>query len=440
MKSKNRDSGICRIFILIFCVSIIGISIITGSLFVNYKFDFAKGHFYLSFLQKICLIFIFITTINLIYRIVFALYYRSFSNGNGSDSNELPSISVIIPVYNEGQFVTKTIESVLSSDYTKGRMQVIIVDDGSKDDTKEWLKNIGKKQYLEIYTHNENKGKRIAIQTGISHSRGDIIITVDSDTILDKKAVSEIIKPFLSDKSIGAVTGCVKAYNHSRNWLTRIVSARYALSFDIFRASQSVFKSVMCCSGVLSAYKKEIFIEVMPDWLSQEFLGKKCTYGDDRALTNLILKKGYYTVYQRTAVAYTCIPENITKLFKMLNRWNKSYIRENLIFTKFAFKKYRKNYRFMPIWDFFISNSILLIQYFILPILIYQFVINPIFILRYASIIIITYFIYIALYFRISKDFNIVYGLISPVLHIFFNMWIFPYALFNLKETKWGTR
>ena len=105
----------------------------------------------------------------------------------------------------------------------------------------------------------------------------------------------------------------MRVYNKTENLLTRMLAVRYVMAFEFFRASTSVFKTVMCCSGVLSAYRAKVVSRLQGAWLNQEFLGQKCTYGDDRALTNFVLREGYHTVYQRTAEVKTLAPPTLSE-------------------------------------------------------------------------------------------------------------------------------
>src|SRR5262249_25091689 len=105
------------------------------------------------------------------------------------------------------------------------------------------------------------------------------------------------------------------------------------------RSVQSVFRTVYCCPGALAAYRATVVRQVMSAWENQTFLGVPCTFGEDRGMTNCILEAGYDTVYQRTAVVHTIVPETYVKLCKMYLRWDRSYIREELRFARIVWKR-----------------------------------------------------------------------------------------------------
>ncbi|HHY97517.1 MAG TPA: glycosyltransferase, partial [Firmicutes bacterium] len=113
--------------------------------------------------------------------------------------------------------------------------------------------------------------------------------------------------------------------------LTKMQAVRYFVSFRIIKASESVFKSVTCCSGCYSAYRRSAVLKVLERWKNQTFPGKRCTFGDDRSLTNLLLREGYSLLYMSDAIVRTIVPETWRGYFRQQLRWKKSWFRETLI-------------------------------------------------------------------------------------------------------------
>jgi hyaluronan synthase len=197
----------------------------------------------------------------------------------------------------------------------------------------------------------------------------------------------------------------------------------------------------MVCSGVISAYRKSILLKVIPKWLSQKFLGVKCTYGDDRSLTNLTIKNGYDTVYNRNAIAYTLIPENLKKLIKMFIRWNKSYIRESLIFASFIFsKKIKKRFKSIAILDFVLTNLGIILYYIALVVGFIYFFFYPLYVIKFLTMIALISGIYMLFYLRIEKTTDFIYGILYAYISIFALSWIPIYAGLTLKDNSWLTR
>ena len=114
---------------------------------------------------------------------------------------------------------------------------------------------------------------------------------------------------------------------------------RYYLSFKLVKTAESVFGLVTCCPGCLSAYRKEYLLKVLEPWLNQMFLGAPATFGDDRSLTNYILKD-YRVIYNETAICMTIVPETWKRYMTQQVRWKKSWLRETLRAAGFIYKKH----------------------------------------------------------------------------------------------------
>lgn len=158
-------------------------------------------------------------------------------------------------------------------------------------------------------------------------------LTIDSDTAPDPLATENLVRVLIG-KRAGAVTGYVDIGNCGVNTLTRMVDWRYWTAFHVERAAQSRFKSVMCCSGPLSLYRAELMddpkLRLMELYITQTFLGLLCTFGDDRNMTNLILRAGYSVLFVPEATCLTAAPETMAEYKKQQTRWNMSFYREML--------------------------------------------------------------------------------------------------------------
>jgi len=208
-------------------------------------------------------------------------------------------------------------------------LEVIIVDDGSSNASD--IKRITERAGF-IYLHQANAGKREAMYYGLAKARPEskAILFSDSDTVWKKDAAKQLVDTLYADNRTGAVTGEVAVLNHNYSVMTRLIGMRYHMAFAYERASQSYFKTVTCISGPLGAYKRHVIESIKDDFISQTFMGKPCTYGDDRHLTNLVLIKGYQVRYAAKAKCYTQAPTKFFALLKQQSRWGKSYWREIL--------------------------------------------------------------------------------------------------------------
>jgi hyaluronan synthase len=183
-----------------------------------------------------------------------------------------------------------------------------------------------------VHRSPENRGKRFAQAWGFDQAQTDIVVTVDSDTVLQSDAIAEIVKPF-ADRRVNGVCGYARGLNRRRNLLTRLIDLRYTNSFLYERGAYSVLGSVLCSTGVLSAWRREVVLDNREDYLNQRFLGTEVHYGDDRRLTAYALRTGR-VVLQDTAVALTHVPERMSHFLKQQVRWNKSFFRESLLLLR----------------------------------------------------------------------------------------------------------
>lgn len=262
-------------------------------------------------------------------------HFKHRTSANDLIAKELPSISVIYPVYHESPEVLQRVLEHAQECLSIPNLEIIFVDDGSPNvEELRPLYEAFESERIRI-VYQQNGGKRQAQYTGLKHVQGQIIVTVDSDTLINPPGILNLVQPLLNDQSIGAVCGEVAIENSRTNLLSRLISLRYWSAFNLERAAQSLFGSVLCCSGPFSAYRKSILDKVKEDYIHQFFLGQRCTYGDDRHLTNLVLREGYRVVFQPGALASTFCPETILEYIAQQTRWNKSFYREMLWTLKF---------------------------------------------------------------------------------------------------------
>ncbi|XP_015262182.1 PREDICTED: hyaluronan synthase 3 [Gekko japonicus] len=156
----------------------------------------------------------------------------------------------------------------------------------------------------------------------------DYVQVCDSDTVLDPACTVEMLRILEEDPHVGGVGGDVQILNKYDSWISFLSSVRYWMAFNVERACQSYFGCVQCISGPLGMYRNALLQHFLEDWYDQTFLGSKCSFGDDRHLTNRVLSLGYRTKYTARA---KCLTETPTRYLRWLNqqtRWSKSYFRE----------------------------------------------------------------------------------------------------------------
>ena len=351
-----------------------------------------------------------------------------------------PSLTVIIPAYNEGPMVLKSIESVVRADYPQERLEVLVVDDGSQDDTWTYISQAAQR-YPGLVTalrHERNRGKREALALGFARARGEILVTIDSDSVIERGALLALAGPF-RDPRVGAVAGKVMVYNRAHGLIPRMLHVRFIVSFDMLRATESVYRNVYCCPGALTGLRATAVRRVLERWSHQEFLGSRCTFGEDRAMTNYLLDQGYDAVYQRTAVVHTLVPSAYGKLCRMLLRWNRSYVREEIRFARILWKRPWPT-RVMALFDRLVTNIGQIMAcsgLVLLPFLVAQdpSLTAPMFATAgTASLFHVLY------YLRSERSFHFVYGVLYAYFSSIALFWIFPYALATVRARGWLTR
>lgn len=357
-----------------------------------------------------------------------------------NNNTPLPKISLIIPSYNEdSKILLQSIMSCRNQDYPD--LEVFVVDDGSKDIAR--LEKTVYRQFeddpiVTIIRSQKNVGKRHAQHLAFEHATGEIIVTIDSDTLLhDTQALQKIIRRFNDSPKIGAITGDVQVENHSVNILTRLIGYRYWTAFHQERAAQSYFNVLMCCSGPFSAYRRDIIERVKDRYISQQFLGKTCTYGDDRHLTNLVLEEGYSVVFDGQVKVHTYVPEVIDGYIKQQIRWNKSFYREML----WTLKSIRKHHWYM-IYDLCMQLILPFLLIVALIAMVYQTISTGDIYHLYKYIAILAGIAIVRALYGIYRTKNIGFLLfvIYGFMHVLLLLPTRLYALATLNEVKWGTR
>lgn len=249
-----------------------------------------------------------------------------------------PSLTVVISARNEEAAIESTIDSCFSADYPDDLREVVVVNDGSTDGTAEAIARAKLKHPELIARHIPPSGKREGMATGVRLAKGELVVFVDSDTWLFPDALKQIVSGF-QDRTVGAVAGNAHVTNHDLNMLTAMQDVRYYLSFRLMKTAESVFSTVSCCPGCLSCYRREYLVKILDQWLHQRFLGAKATFGDDRSLTNFILRD-YRVLYNERAISRTLVPETWERYMTQQVRWKKSWLRETWIAGKFIWRKH----------------------------------------------------------------------------------------------------
>ena len=283
----------------------------------------------------------------------------------------------------------------------------------------------------------ENRGKRAAMAAGIRASSAEVIVFVDSDSVVEPDALRRLVQP-LADPKVGAVCGHADVLNVRDTWLTRMQAVRYFVAFRVVKAAESVFNAVTCCSGCFSAYRREAIMPRMDWWENQRFLGVDSTFGDDRSLTNCVLRD-WRIVYERRAVSHTIVPSSFRAFVIQQTRWKRSWTRESVIAAKFIWRKH-------PIAAFFTYLSI------VLPLLapvaaVHALLWGPMthggtLPLVYLAGIYALAMVYSLYYLLFQREYDLVwiYGVLFVFVYLTIMLWQTYYAIATCRTAAWGTR
>ncbi|MGJ5642168.1 glycosyltransferase family 2 protein [Formosa sp. S-31] len=370
------------------------------------------------------------------------LYFKYKPVSSVSDE-ELPSCTVIVPAYNEGKLVFDTLMSLAESEYPEEKLQLLAIDDGSKDDTWYWMKEaknvLGDR--VEIFQQPENKGKRHALYRGFHLGTGDVFVTVDSDSVVNTDTLRNLVSPFVTNEQCGAVAGNIRVLNNEKAILPKMLNVSFVMSFEFARSAESSLNSVLCTPGALAAYRRTSVFACLEEWINQTFMGQPSDIGEDRAMTNMILKQGSHVVFQRNAYAFTKVPESYKGLYKMFIRWGRSNVRENLAMTKYVFKDFREDHKAGTRLLFINQSLKIIMSYPLVLFMLYFVAVHPILFVSSSLLSILIISSFSAFFY--SKRYNLEESLWAysySILYTFGLFWITPYAIATAGKRGWLTR
>jgi len=293
-----------------------------------------------------------------------------------------PLVSVIIPAHNEEQTILATITSVLEQSYTN--LQIIIVDDGSTDNTYNICIPLVKlESRLSLYRLEERCGKASVADYAMNFCRGEYIIITDSDSSFNRDAFLEALVKF-SDPKVGAVAGNLRVRNQRATLLTNLQDLEYLLSISFGRIILSWWNILFIVSGAFGVFKKETL---------EQFGGWDVGPGEDADLTIKSRKSGWKVAFAPRATCFTKVPDNVWGFIRQRLRWNRSLVRLSIRKHINIFNFFNSNFS----WPNFIGG---IDKIFFQGLLSLSFVIYLIYIFYYfyefsLIILISAYFLYI---------------------------------------------
>ncbi|MGZ4481527.1 MAG: glycosyltransferase family 2 protein [Gaiellales bacterium] len=193
-----------------------------------------------------------IVTAYVLARFALAPFYRPTP-----DTGLRPTASIVIPAFNEEACIGQTVDACYAAEYPDGKLEVVVVDDGSSDGTwSEMLAAQRRHPTLVCVRFSHNRGKRAAMAEGIRRSTGEVCVFIDSDSVIEPDGLGAIMADF-RDERVGAVVGTADVLNKTKNPVTKMQQVRYYVAFRVIKGSESIFGAVTCASGCFSAYRRE---------------------------------------------------------------------------------------------------------------------------------------------------------------------------------------
>ena len=367
----------------------------------------------------------------LLSRFLFAAFYR-----NPPPRSDTPPVTLMVPVFNEEKEIGRTLRQVMESDYPADKLQVIVINDGSTDGSLPAIHR-ARERYPELVLVNfeKSRGKRHALAAAARMATGDFMVFIDSDSFLKPDAIRRLLDHF-GDPEVAAVTGHCDVENVWTNLLTKMQSVRYYVAFRVMKAAESVFDSITCLSGPLAAYRRDRLMEVLDAWETQKFLGQPATYGDDRSLTNMLLRRHHKVRYAEMARCTTVVPDDHRTFLRQQMRWKRSWFRESLVACAFMWQK-------QPLMaaSFYlgfllplVAPAIVLRALLVIPLL------HSIWPVNYIAGVFVMSAMLSSVYLLMKRSRLWIYGVVFCFYYMFILVWQLPIAVLTFARTTWGTR
>jgi len=249
-----------------------------------------------------------------------------------------PPVSILVPCHNEGENVREVFAALDAVDYPD--FEMIGINDGSRDETGAILDELaGKYERLRVVHLATNRGKALALDAGAIAARHEILVAIDGDSLLDRDAVTWFVRRFMSDGTLGAVTGNPRIRNRS-SLLARLQVGEYSAIVGLIKRAQTLFGCVFTVSGVVCAFRKRALQD--GGWWSP------ATLTDDVDMTWRIQIAGWTVAYEPKALCWILMPETLRGLWRQRLRWSEGGSQTVLRLTPQMF--HRRLWRLWLVW------------------------------------------------------------------------------------------
>lgn len=228
-----------------------------------------------------------------------------------------PSVSMVVPCYNEGKTLAETITSLLSLQYPKDKLEILVIDDGSTDNTRAIGEQYAAKFPAQVkYFYKENGGKYTALNFAITHSTAELIGCLDADSFVEKDALMEVVKRFTIEPDVAAIVPVMRVHN-PKTLLEIMQMAEYTFGIFVKKIFDNL-GAITVLPGPFSIYRRDVFNIVG--------MFKHAHNTEDMEIAFRIQKHGLKIVNAHTAIVNTTVPKTIRTLVKQRTRWTQGFL------------------------------------------------------------------------------------------------------------------
>ena len=237
---------------------------------------------------------------------IFIVFLGSLAVRRSYPAHE-PPVSIVIPAYNEEKGIGACLTSIRQQQYPREKIEVIVVDDGSSDRTRD----IARQHQDVAVLEQAHEGKSAALNRGVAHAAHRLIFTVDADTVLDRRCLREIVRPF-SDPGVGATTG-TSTVSSTKTVMETFQNVEYHYNNLIRKSFSTVFGNGIWFFGALACYRRDV--------LQKIGCFKRDTMTEDMDIALEIRRAGYRTIHAHAAYGATVVPRTLRELAAQRQRW-----------------------------------------------------------------------------------------------------------------------
>lgn len=225
------------------------------------------------------------------------------------DSQSLPSVTILVPAFNEALIIERTIDNLLQLDYPN--YDIIVVDDGSTDQTFDLVKQRAElEDKLSVY-HIKNSKRAGALNYGLTKTNAEFLVCTDADSLLDQQSIRVAIRRLMQNENLGAVAGNLRVGN-----LDRLLTACQSIEYDVLnhsRFAQNVYRKVNLVPGPVGVFRRSILIQA--GGFSTE------TFAEDTDLTAELIENKFDVIYEHDCIVWTEAPNSVKDLYAQRYRW-----------------------------------------------------------------------------------------------------------------------